>query len=77
MKQIVMLVSGSLTVLFFSGCCDKSVEIIRPKIPTVAEANITQCRGSDELNLTKCILTNYFEVKQERDSLRAVVEGMR
>ena len=77
MKQIAMLLFASLTTLFFSGCCDKSIEIVRPKTHTVIEANITQCRGKDEVNLTKCVLTNYFEVKQERDSLRAIVEGMK
>jgi hypothetical protein len=50
---------------------------MKPKVPIVPEANITQCRGENQLELTRCTLENYLAVKLERDSLRAVVEGIR
>jgi hypothetical protein len=77
MRQSAMLVCVLSIVLLFSGCCDKTIEIYKQKVASVSDANITQCKGVDELNLTKCVLTNYFQVKQERDSLRVVLEGLK
>lgn len=65
--QLIVL----LAILFFSGCAPKEVVIVqKPKKPNIVDANITQCKNSDILENTKCVLNNYLEVKQERDSLR-------
>ena len=77
MRVIALTVSICFVLLSFSGCCDKSVEIVRPVVPQVQDANISlKCTGSD-LEVAKCAMLNYFEVKRERDGLRAVVEGLR
>ena len=72
MKQIVMLVIGLFTILSFNGCADKIV-CVKPIIPNIPEATIVQCKSNSILENSKCALTNYVEVKKERDMLRATI----
>lgn len=81
MKQIVIVVSVCLTVLFTSGCAEKQcpqcqpiVKYVKPKMPSIDKAEIEQCRYSDTLANAKCVLVNYFEVKAERDKLRVALD---
>ena len=71
MKQILLLLIGLSITLLFSGCTQKEVIIQKPQRPNIQEANIIQCRNTDILENTKCILNNYIEVKQERDSYKS------
>lgn len=80
MKPTVTLLIGCLLVLSFSGCAEKSVfdepivNYVKPTMPDIKSASIEQCRYSDILDNSKCVLTNYLEVKKERDMLRASLE---
>ena len=83
MKQIVKLVIGCLIVLFISGCgkqpecpqCSPIVKYVKPVAPEVPSAKIVQCKGESlTVELSKCIINNYYEMKKERDSLKATIE---
>lgn len=84
MKQIAKLVISCLIVLFISGCgqepqcpqCSPVVMYAKPTIPEVPKAVIAQCRYESVLDNIKCLATNYFEMKKERDSLRAAIEEL-
>lgn len=76
MKTIVMLLLGFLVALFISGCGQKQIECVKPKAPVVAEANITQCTDPNILEKAKCSLSNFIEMKKERDSLRIIINNM-
>ena len=75
MKQIVMLVIGLFTILSFNGCSEKIV-CVKPSIPNIPEATIIQCKSNNILENSKCTLTNYVEVKKERDILRAAINTL-
>jgi hypothetical protein len=78
MRVIALTASICFVLASFSGCCDKSVEVVRPKLPTVKEANITmRCDDKNDTKVAKCVMRNYLEVKSERDSLRGVLEMVR
>lgn len=74
MRAIVKMALICFVALSISGCCDKGIEIIRPKLPSVQEANITlRCDDKNDTFVAKCVMRNYLSVKQERDGLRAVI----
>ena len=75
MKQIVMLLIVCCLTLSISGCTSK-IECVKPTLPNIPEAKITQCKHTNILDNAKCSLQNYIEIKQERDSLRATLENM-
>lgn len=80
MKLVVMVVTGLLVISFTSGCASKSVtctpivEYVKPKKPVIEEAKVKQCRYADQLDNVKCVITNYFEMKMERDKLKAALD---
>lgn len=62
-------------VLFIStGCCEAEYRLVKPKKPEIAAANIEQCRYPDTISNVKCVLKNYFEMKEERDKLRMAID---
>ena len=82
MKQIVMLAIGCLLVLSISGCSQKSelieckpiVTYVKPTMPSIDKAQVEQCRYANNLSNTKCVLSNYMKMKEERDKLRSALE---
>lgn len=76
MKQIAMLVIGCCLTLSINGCSSKEVVCVKPTKPNIPEAKIEQCRYSNILDNSKCVLNNYVEVKQERDMLRNAIDRL-
>lgn len=82
MKQNVLLALGLLITLTFSGCSRKSelieckpiVQYVKPNKPLVDKASVVQCEQSSLLEATKCTITNYYLIKQERDQLRMAID---
>ena len=81
MKQIVMLAIGLSIVLFTSGCsgqperpCEPIVKMVKPSMPKIDKAVVEQCRYQEQLDNVKCVVSNYFKMKEERDKLRMALE---
>ena len=73
--RLVKVVMSLFVVLFFSsGCCETEYRLVKPKKPEIQEAKIEQCRYPDTISNVKCVLKNYFEVKEERDKLRMAID---
>lgn len=81
MQVIVTMGIVCLTLLFTSGCaskepvkCEPIVKYVKPKMPVIDKAKVEQCRYEDQLKNIKCVLTNYMNVREERDKLRMSLE---
>ena len=77
-NQIARVLGIYLIVLFTSGCgkCEPVVKYIKPNKVEIPEARVEQCRFKDQVENIKCVLGNYLEVKQERDSLRSAIDEL-
>ena len=72
--RLVKVATALFVVLFISGCCETEYRLVKPKKPEIQEAKIEQCRYPDTISNVKCVLKNYFEVKEERDKLRMAID---
>jgi hypothetical protein len=72
----VKMLTNSLIILstsiILSGCCKNT--IVKPTKPDIEPAKIGQCRSVSQLDNVKCVLTNYMNVKEERDKLRLAID---
>ena len=72
----VKMLTNSLVILstsiILSGCCKNT--IVKPTKPDIEPAKIGQCRSAKQLDNVKCVLTNYMNVKEERDKLRLAID---
>ena len=78
-KLIVRMLMTLSIVLYSSGCASKcepviQVQYVKPSVPVIDEAKIEQCRYADQLDNVKCVLSNYLNVKMERDQLRSALD---
>lgn len=79
MQVTVKMLMLCSIALYTNGCSSKQecapiVKMIKPTKINVDEAKIIQCRSSDIMKNTKCVLVNYLSIKKERDQLRSIVD---
>lgn len=75
MMNVKMLMNLSIilfTSMLFSGCCKNT--IVKPSKPDIEVAEVKQCRSASQMENTKCVLTNYMNVREERDKLRLAID---
>jgi hypothetical protein len=75
MKQIVMLLSAFLILLFTSGCAQKLILVPTAcEIPRLEENVIDNSKKTTGLDMAKQCTTNYFKTKEDLDKLKKAIE---